>query len=118
MVARQRSISRRALMVKVASLLLVLLVWLGHSASTAPPQSTTGRARDPLPPVSWTCPMHPDIVDDKAGTCPICKMKLEPVRLDSAWSCPVHTAVAETKPGSCPICRRDLVRITVSLVWT
>ncbi len=105
-------------MVKVAALLLVLAVWIGHSAFTAPPQSTTVRTRDVLPPVSWTCPMHPDIVEDKAGICPICRMKLEPARLDSAWSCPVHTAVAETKPGSCPICRRDLVRITVSLVWT
>jgi Cu+-exporting ATPase len=28
---------------------------------------------------SWTCPMHPDIVTDKPGPCPICGMALEPM---------------------------------------
>jgi Cu+-exporting ATPase len=28
--------------------------------------------------VEWTCPMHPQIVRDKPGTCPICGMALEP----------------------------------------
>ncbi len=71
-----------------------------------------------LPPVSWSCPMHPDVIEDKPGACPICKMTLEPVRLDTAWSCPVHTAIAETQPGKCPICQRNLVQVTVALTWT
>jgi Cu+-exporting ATPase len=28
--------------------------------------------------VEWTCPMHPQIVRDEPGTCPICGMALEP----------------------------------------
>src|SRR5437588_491310 len=28
--------------------------------------------------VQWTCPMHPQIVRDQAGSCPICGMALEP----------------------------------------
>jgi hypothetical protein len=62
--------------------------------------------------------MHPDVLEDKPGACPICKMNLEPVRLDAAWSCPVHTTIAQTEPGKCPICRRDLVQVTVALTWT
>ena len=31
----------------------------------------------------YTCPMHPEIVSDKPGNCPICKMKLEPVANES-----------------------------------
>src|SRR4051794_30500810 len=27
---------------------------------------------------SWTCPMHPEIVRDGPGACPICGMALEP----------------------------------------
>jgi hypothetical protein len=71
-----------------------------------------------LPPVSWTCPMHPEIVEDRKGLCPICKMDLVPVRLDTVWSCPVHAVVSRSTPGRCPICRRDLVQVTVSLSWT
>jgi hypothetical protein len=71
-----------------------------------------------LPPVSFTCPMHPDIVEDKEGSCTRCGMALVPVRLDTAFSCPVHTGVIETGPGTCRICRRRLVQITISLFWT
>ena len=62
--------------------------------------------------------MHPDILEDKKGICPICRMDLVPVRLDSVWSCPVHAVIAESKPGKCPIDRRDLIQLTVAVSWT
>jgi hypothetical protein len=71
-----------------------------------------------LPPVSFTCPMHPDVIEDREGTCPVCRMALVPVRLDTAFSCPVHTSVIEAEPGACRICQRRLVQVTVSLFWT
>jgi Cu+-exporting ATPase len=48
---------------------------------------------DPAPPAApvavpaaaeWTCPMHPEIVRDRPGSCPICGMALEPrtIQLD------------------------------------
>ncbi|TBN43799.1 heavy metal translocating P-type ATPase [Paracoccus subflavus] len=43
----------------------------------------SGRARDrkAVQPAGtqWTCPMHPQIVRDAPGTCPICGMALEPM---------------------------------------
>lgn len=30
----------------------------------------------------WTCPMHPEIVEDHAGACPICGMDLVPLKAD------------------------------------
>jgi hypothetical protein len=79
---------------------------------------TFGGGLQPLPPLSWTCPMHPEVVDDHAGTCPICRMTLEPVRLDSIWSCPVHEVITSDTPGRCRICGRDLVHVTVAVFWT
>src|SRR5262245_29841630 len=35
----------------------------------------------PIPPIKgkYTCPMHPQIIRDGPGSCPICGMALEPV---------------------------------------
>ncbi|MCB0540311.1 MAG: heavy metal translocating P-type ATPase, partial [Bacteroidetes bacterium] len=30
----------------------------------------------------WTCPMHPEVVEDHAGACPICGMELVPMKAD------------------------------------
>jgi len=46
-------------------------------AAQRPPQQTTDN-RQPSQ-TSYTCPMHPEIVRDKPGVCPICGMALEPV---------------------------------------
>ena len=98
---------------------LTFLSLAAAPVAAAPGQTQTPPARQrELPPVSWTCPMHPEVVEDKPGRCPICKMNLAPVRLDLAWSCPIHTTITEAQSGKCPICQRDLVPITVLLFWT
>ena len=56
-----------------------------------------------------TCPMHPEVLEDGPGTCPICGMALEattPVleTADHRWTCPMHPEVVENGPGTCPIC--------------
>jgi hypothetical protein len=81
-----------------------------HAQKPAPPPA--------LPPLVQTCPMHPDIVETKPGTCPLCKMNLVAARLDAAWMCPLHAAVIESTAGSCRLCGRTLVPVTVSLAWT
>jgi hypothetical protein len=84
----------------------------------APQPATPATQAESLPPLSWTCPMHPEILEDKKGRCPICKMDLVGVRLDTIWSCPVHSVIAESKPGKCPIDKRDLIQVTVAVSWT
>ena len=72
-----------------------------------------------LPPLSWTCTMHPEVVDDHAGKCPICSMTLVPVRLDLVWSCQLHLdQITDRQPGRCRICGRPLVRIIKALSFT
>ena len=58
----------------------------------------------------YTCPMDPEVLSDKPGSCPICKMDLvleEPV--GEEYTCPMHPEIIQDKPGSCPICKMDLV---------
>lgn len=62
--------------------------------------------------------MHPEVVDNKAGQCPLCAMTLVPVRLDLVWTCPLHPEVTAKQAGTCRICKRDLVRIIKALSWT
>jgi Cu+-exporting ATPase len=44
----------------------------GHAAAAPPPAVTAGTK------LEWTCPMHPEIVREAPGNCPICGMALEP----------------------------------------
>ena len=59
---------------------IAIAALVGSAAATVAagqaPKSAAA-ARESLPPISYTCPMHPEIVEDKKGTCPICKMDLE-----------------------------------------
>jgi hypothetical protein len=94
------------------TLLALALVLAGASLLAAQ------QALPALPPLLQTCPMHPDIVEPKPGTCPLCKMNLVPVRLDASWMCPVHAVVVEQQAGSCKLCGRQLVPVTVALTWS
>ena len=47
-------------------------------AHEAVPHAPAAQQPPPAAPMQWTCPMHPQIVRDKPGTCPICGMALEP----------------------------------------
>jgi len=98
---------------------LMLLLTAAMSAQQRPAaEQRRAPALPKLPPLSMTCPHHPDVLLDSPGTCPMCKMTLVPVRLDSAWMCPVHTTVIESERGTCRLCRRQMVPVTVSLTWT
>jgi Cu(I)/Ag(I) efflux system membrane fusion protein len=78
----------------------------------------------------WQCPMHPSIVQDHPGDCPICGMKLVKVASAGAagaqeknasateqreqkeqWQCPMHPSIVQDHPGDCPICGMKLVKV-------
>ncbi len=81
--------------------------------------------------VKYTCPMHPQIREDKPGNCPICGMNLvqEKSTVDKTsqqrvlntispdlsvgdamqkYTCPMHPHIMQDSPGKCPLCGMTL----------
>ena len=116
----------------LAVVALTLLVSATPNAGQARPGTTAARpaaaqakpAAAPaqkLPPLSYICTMpgDEDVLEDKPGSCPKCKMDLVAVRLDAKWWCPVHQAnEVYDGPGKCRRDGRDLVQVTLSESWT
>ncbi|HVU01197.1 MAG TPA: heavy metal translocating P-type ATPase [Polyangiaceae bacterium] len=50
------------------------------------PQVQHAKAEAPAAPgrTKWTCPMHPEVLSDRAGACPKCGMALEPMTATAA----------------------------------
>lgn len=42
----------------------------------------------------WTCGMHPQVIQDKPGNCPICGMKLTPLKTTQAAAAPAESQTA------------------------
>jgi FtsP/CotA-like multicopper oxidase with cupredoxin domain len=61
-------------------------------------------------PVVYACPMHPEVVDEEAGHCPKCGMKLLAVAAPTTtYTCPMHPQVVSEQPGHCPDCGMKLL---------
>jgi len=56
----------------------------------------------------YVCPMHPEVGQDRAGSCPKCGMALELVPTvapaKTQYVCPMHPEIVRGEPGACPIC--------------
>ncbi len=54
--------------------------YLGAAPATAAAPPAAAPPAAPVPAgAQWTCPMHPEIVEDHPGDCPLCGMALEPM---------------------------------------
>ncbi len=77
------------------------------------------KAEEPAPPGAvYTCPMDPEVRQDKPGACPMCGMALERAEPEAPlsrteWTCPMHPEVVQDSPGSCPECGMALEPRTV-----
>lgn len=55
---------------------------------------------------AYYCPMHPQIVQDRPGECPICSMNLVPRPTPGqSYHCPMHPTVTSSDPNAtCSLC--------------
>ena len=72
-------------------------------------------ASAPVKKLKYQCPMHPQIIRDEPGDCPICHMHLQLVQLDSDPSTGSGQAPASDVPGHAPFAlseeRRQLIGV-------
>jgi len=80
MVDRRNGISPM-LAILACALTLALGVWIGHRPGAAGTPAPTGEAKQ-----LWTCGMHPQVIQDAPGLCPICHMQLSPLNASGSGS--------------------------------
>lgn len=113
-----------------ATACVAAFTWLSFAGAQLGKQGTMTSAP------KYQCPMHPQIVSDVPGECPICHMNLEPIAADrtvdaaadgvagpqatdaaapritrdgaAAFECPMHPEVTSSTAGRCPICKMAL----------
>lgn len=71
--------------------------------------SVQSKKHEPVTGNKYSCPMHPEVVQDGPGTCPKCGMALESMAptvpsTRTEYTCPMHPEVIQDAPGSCPKC--------------
>ena len=69
----------------VAAAVLAAFMWLSFARTQLSTAQSGASAHAP----KYHCPMHPQIVSDEAGECPICHMTLEPFTAARAMPAPV-----------------------------
>ena len=58
----------------------------------------------------YVCPMHPEVIDTEASSCPKCGMKLVPDQsAPTSYVCPMHPEVTASEQAACPKCGMKLI---------
>jgi hypothetical protein len=99
-------------MKKLIIFIVALIGTLGAFAQSSK-NTRTKTKMDSTVTTVYSCPMHPDVVRDKPGKCPKCRMELVAKKIKMSnvyYTCSMHPEVVSDKPGKCPKCGMDLIK--------
>ena len=111
----------------LAGIALVRAGWFDRLAGPQPAAGQSAAAPQQEEKQLWTCGMHPQVILDHPGECPICHMKLTPLKKDESagaekpekgpqqrkilyWRAPMDPTYISDKPGKSPM-GMDLVPV-------
>jgi Cu(I)/Ag(I) efflux system membrane fusion protein/cobalt-zinc-cadmium efflux system membrane fusion protein len=74
----------KSIVITVSAVVLTLIAVLAMKNLSAVRHDSAAAADSNNPPKQlWTCGMHPQVIQDHPGLCPICHMKLVPLKVDA-----------------------------------
>ena len=114
--------------IRSTTAILAILVLVAGAGSFSGCRSSDDHGTGTTAAAKYQCPMHPTVVSDRPGDCPICGMKLVPIKAADAkpgtvsaaasgkYLCPMHGQVVADRPGNCPICGMKLEPVPAALL--
>ncbi len=92
------------------SLIFLLGIFIVTASMASAQKAETEKKAECTKVVKYTCPMHPEVVQNEPGKCPQCGMDLVKMEHKQMYTCPMHPEVMSDKPGKCPHCGMELTK--------
>ena len=102
-------------MISVVLLLLVITIAMAYVSNQQKNPFSGNEAATQTMEKQFVCSMHPEIIKNEMGDCPICGMslveKIDQSRLSAIkqFVCSMHPEVVKDEQGDCPICGMSLI---------
>lgn len=110
-----KTLHRKSFMISAVLLLFILIIAMTTFSAKLKSSISGNESASLAANKQFVCSMHPEVIKDEPGDCPICGMSLIEKIDQSAliskkqYVCSMHPEVIKDEPGDCPICEMSLI---------